>query len=344
MRHGAKFDPPNRFESVHVEWDEEVGEPSSHPTELLEDDSKSIVSENRSPDLPFRYSVNPYRGCIHGCSYCYARPTHEFLGLGAGLDFETKIVVKRNAGSLFRRFLGTPSYVPEPIAFSGVTDCYQPIERKLGLTRDCLEVASHCNQPIGIVTKNALVCRDVELLASMAERSLVHVYLSITTLRPELARIMEPRTSTPTARLRAIETLANAGIPVGVMTAPVIPGLNDEELPSLLRAARDVGASVAGYVLLRLPLTVEPVFFGWLEKELPEHADRVRSRICSTRDGQTNQSQFGTRMVGSGELAEQIRSLFRVFRAKYGFDDAFPQRRVDLFRPPQADNGQLELF
>lgn len=342
MRHGAKFDPPNRFESVHVEL-EDSGDEAARRIEYLDDASKSVVSENRSPDLPFRYSVNPYRGCAHGCSYCYARPTHEYLGLSAGLDFETKIVVKRQAPALFRDFLAKPSYSPEPIAFSGVTDCYQPIERKLELTRGCLQVASDCGQPIGIVTKNALVCRDLDLLHSMAERSLVHVYLSVTTLRPDLARSMEPRTSTPVARLRAIEQLADAGVPVGVMTAPMIPGLNDEELPAILKSARDSGASVAGYVLLRLPLTVEPVFFDWLSKEFPDQADRVHSRIRSTRDGATNQSEFGKRMIGSGPFAEQLRELFRVFRKKYGYRDEFPQRRTDLFRHPTS-NGQLRLF
>ncbi|MEL6108876.1 MAG: PA0069 family radical SAM protein [Planctomycetota bacterium] len=345
MRYGAKVDPPNRFESIHVEWDS-PGESSDIASRVnyFEDGSKSIVSENRSPDLPFRYSVNPYRGCIHGCAYCYARPTHEYLGLNAGLDFETKIIVKKDAPRLLRQFLAKPSYSPEPIAFSGVTDCYQPAERQFRLTRGCLEVADECRQPVGIVTKNALVCRDLDLLSSMARRSLVHVYVSITTLRAELAAELEPRTSTPAARLRTIQQLAAADVPVGVMTAPVIPGLNDSELPDLLRSARDAGATVAGYVLLRLPLTVEPVFMAWLDTVVPDQAERIRGRILATRDGATNQSEFGRRMVGTGELAEQIRGLFKVFRSKFGYADSFPARRVDLFRRPKPSNGQLELF
>lgn len=274
MRHGSNIDPPNRFETVHqeadlehLEWDQEHLRTLTHRRiEYVFDSSRSIVSENKSPDIPFRYSVNPYRGCGHGCAYCYARPGHEFLGFNAGLDFETKIVVKRDAAELLREFLSRKSWQPEPITFSGVTDCYQPAEGEFRLTRQCLEVAWECRQPVSIVTKNALVLRDRELLTRMADKGLVHVYLSITTLDPELARDMEPRTSIPTARLRAVRQLREAGVPVGVMIAPVIPGLNDCEIPQILNAAKEAGAITAGYILLRLPLTVEPVFIEWLHR------------------------------------------------------------------------------
>jgi DNA repair photolyase len=233
---GAHIRPANRFERVHVEADyaqiaddeaffEELGRPK---TQYLPDDSQSLVAQNDSPDVPFRYSVNPYRGCAHGCSYCYARPTHEYLGLDAGLDFETKVLVKRRAPELLREFLARPSWKPEPITFSGVTDCYQPVERELRLTSRCLEVALEARQPIGIITKNALVVRDLDLLVHMAALGLVHVHLSVTTLDAALGRSMEPRTSSPAARLRAVRELADAGVPVGVMVAPVIPGLNGQ--------------------------------------------------------------------------------------------------------------------
>ena len=344
MRHGARSDPPNRFESIHIDWDETSEPSSSRDIVYLEDASQSIVSENRSPDLSFRYSVNPYRGCAHGCAYCYARPTHEYLGLGAGIDFETKIVVKRDAPRLFREFLAKDSWKPEPIAFSGVTDCYQPIERSLELTRGCLTVAAESKQPLSIVTKNALVCRDVDLLSQLAHDGLVHVYVSITTLDPELARDMEPRTSTPSARLRAIETLAAAGVPAGVMVAPVIPGLNDHEMPTILKAARDAGASVAGYVLLRLPLSVEPVFSDWLERTRPRQSAKIMGRVRSTRGGKSNESTFGTRMTGSGEIAEQIGAMFRVLRHQLSYRSKLAPHRCDLFRRPPGSSEQLRLF
>ena len=248
MRHGSNLNPPNRFESTYsepdleqLEWDDEYLS-QSRRIAYIDDNSKSIVTENDSPDLNFRFSVNPYRGCAHGCSYCYARPFHEYLGYNAGLDFETKIMVKRDAAKLFRDFLSRSDWQPELIAFSGITDCYQPAEREFKLTRQCLEVASEANQPIGIVTKNALVVRDLELLTSMARRLLVHVSLSITTLDPQLAREMEPRTSIPAARLRAIRELSAAGVPVKVMVSPIIAGLNDHEVPEILKAAKEAGA------------------------------------------------------------------------------------------------------
>jgi len=258
---GAPINPPPRFEPTHqeadwdqVEYDEEFLAAQSRPrTEYLPDASQSIVSENDSPDIPFRYSLNPYRGCSHGCSYCYARPTHEYLGLSAGLDFETRIFVKHDAARLFRQFLSRPPWKPEPIVLSGVTDPYQPAEREFRITRQCLEVALQSRQPLDIITKNALILRDLDLLRDMADHQVVRVMLSLTTLDADLARAMEPRTSTPAARLAAIRTLAATGVPVQVMVAPVIPGLNDAEIPSLLAAAADAGARTAAYVLLRWP-------------------------------------------------------------------------------------------
>jgi DNA repair photolyase len=352
MRHGSRIDPPNRFETVHhqleleqLEWDDEyLRQIDRRKIEYLDDNSKTIVSENNSPDIPFRYSINPYRGCIHGCSYCYARPTHEYLGLSAGLDFETKIVVKRNAAILFREFLSRKSWVPEAITYSGVTDCYQPAERQFRLTRQCLEVADACSQPVNIITKNALVVRDLDILKRMAERDLVHAFVSITTLDPALARDMEPRTSIPAARLRAVQSLADAGVPVGVMVAPLIPGLNDHEVAEILAASKQAGATVAGYILLRLPLTVEPVFEEWVERARPEQADKILGRVRQTRGGKLNSAQWGTRMVGEGELADQIKMMFRVFRQKHDLGRALPPLDCSQFQPPQIQAGQMRLF
>jgi DNA repair photolyase len=327
---GSHINPANRFEAVHreddlehCEGDAEFLSDANRPAiEYLPDASQTVVSENHSPDIPFRYSVNPYRGCAHGCSYCYARPTHEYLGLNAGLDFETKILVKHDAPALLRAFLARPSWQPEPITFSGVTDCYQPAEREFRLTRQCLEVAWEARQPFGIITKNALVARDLDILGPMAEARLVHVFLSVTTLDPELGRIMEPRTSAPAARLRAVRALTAAGVPTGVMVAPVIPGLNDSEIPSLLAAAAEAGAQTAGYVMLRLPLTVRPVFLEWLERARPDSRARIENAIRSVRDGKLNSSQFGARLSGTGLLAEQIRDVSHVQK------EARPERQA----------------
>jgi DNA repair photolyase len=349
--HGSMIDPPNRFEKSHrvvdfdhVEWDLEYLEGlGSRPIEYLVDTSRSIVSRNDSPDVPFTYSVNPYRGCAHGCAYCYARNTHEYLGFNAGLDFETKILVKENAPELLREFLSRDAWQPEPITFSGVTDCYQPAERQFRLTRDCLAVALECRQPVGIITKNALVVRDIDLLAELARRQLVHVFLSMTTLDADLARTMEPRTSIPTARLRAIHSLAEAGVPVGVMTAPIIPSLNDSEIPAILTAAKEAGARAAGYVFLRLPLTVEPVFREWLTRTQPLKAERVEQRLKQSRRGNLNVSDWGERMRGSGEIADQIGQMFRVFSQRLGFEK-LPPLDIGQFQPPTPRSGQLRLF
>ena len=295
---GASGNVDNRFESVHRTVDLPLAEQPKTMTQFFDDQSISVVSENNSPDLPFRFSINPYRGCEHGCSYCYARPTHETLGMSAGLDFETKILVKHNVVDRLRQHLAKPRYVCYPLMLSGVTDPYQPAEGRLRLTRGVIELLMQCHHPVSIITKNALVERDVDLLSAMAEQGLSHVALSITTLDAGLARDMEPRTSSPAARLRAVRTLADASVPVRVMTAPIIAGLNDHEIPELLAAAADAGATSANYSVLRLPGAVEPVFFEWLSRVRPEAESRVRAGIARLRSGATNDSRFGHRMRG----------------------------------------------
>jgi DNA repair photolyase len=303
-------------------------------TEYLVDESQSIVSQNDSPDIPFRYSVNPYRGCAHGCSYCYARPTHEYLGFSAGIDFETKVLVKHRAPELLRQWLARPQWVPEMIAFSGVTDCYQPVERELELTRRCLEVAAECRQPIGIVTKNALVTRDLDWLQVLAAHRAVRVAMSVTTLDQSLAKVMEPRTSAPAARLRALAELAAAGIETQVMIAPVIPGLNDSEIPAILAAAREAGVQRAGYLLLRLPTTVSEVFCEWLKRCRPNEATKVETLVREAREGRLNSARFGERQRGRGAHADQIGQTFRVFAERLGLSGDLPPLNSKAFRPP----------
>jgi DNA repair photolyase len=349
---GSHINPPNRFglplyqpDFEHLESDEDALEKLRRPTtEFIPDRSKSVVTENHSPDIPFRYSLNPYRGCEHGCSYCYARPTHEYLGFSAGLDFETKIVVKEDAPELFRDFLAHDRWRPEPITLSGVTDCYQPAERRFLLTRRCLEVAVEARQPITIITKNALVLRDLDLLRDLATDDVIHVILSVTTLDADLARVMEPRTSTPEARLGAVRALADAGVPVMILIAPVIPGLNDSEIPAVLAAAKEAGARGAGWQLLRLPSTVAPVFVEWLKRERPEAAGKVEGRIRDVRGGKLNNAAFGERMRGTGELAKRIGDLFRLFARRHGLDGDLPPLDCTKFRPPISSSGQRRLF
>lgn len=352
MQHGAGIDPPNRFDRVHaepdladLEWDDEyLHGLTNRKIEYLRDDSKSIVAKNDSPDISFRYSVNPYRGCAHGCSYCFARPTHEYLGFSAGVDFETRVLYKPRAAELLREYLARPAWSADVIAFSGVTDCYQPIERKLRLTRGCLEVAAECRQPAAVITKNALVTRDVDLLQQLARHRAVRIALSITTLDQSLCRVMEPRTSAPAARLRALAELSAAGIETQVMIAPVIPGLNDSEIPAILAAARDAGAQRAGFLLLRLPSTVRPIFIDWLQQHRPNHAAKVESLIRATRGANLNESAFAARQRGQGEIADQIAQTFKVFSRKLGLDRELPPLNREAFRPPVPAGGQRRLF
>lgn len=348
-RRGAGFDPSNRFERIHIEMEPEGSTPGviALPilqTEVFHDESRSVVTENKSPDIGFRFSLNPYRGCEHGCTYCYARPTHETLGMSAGLDFETKIMAKPEAPKLLADFLRRPNYVCEPIVLSGVTDPYQPIERSLKITRQCLEVMLECGQPVELISKNRLMLRDLDLLKEFARRKLVSVSLAITTLDEQLQHEMEPRASSPLGRLDMMKQLSAAGIPVRLLIAPLIPGLTDSEVPSIMKAASLCGARSAGYVMLRLPYAVKDIFLDWLRRTYPRSFPRVISRIREIRAGQLNDSQFGTRMTGTGQLSETTAKMFRVFANKYGLNNVISPLDCSQFRPPSDPSGQLTLF
>ncbi len=342
---GTPTNPANRFEKLHFEPAEACDSPADGPrTQLYRDLSRGILSANDSPDLRFRYSLNPYRGCEHGCVYCYARPSHEYLGFSAGLDFETKIVVKENAPQLLRQRFLSPRWTPEVVALSGNTDCYQPCERALRITRACLEVFREFLNPVEIITKSALVTRDADLLAPLAEVDAAAVYVSLTSLDPELARTLEPRASTPARRLAAIRELTAAGISVGVMTSPIVPGLNDHEIPRLLEAAAGAGALTAGWTLLRLAQPLDTLFEQWLGQHYPERLRRVLQRIRECRDGKISDSRFGHRMRGKGAYAQQIDDLFRSAAYKHGLDARLPTPSASAFRRPPQAGDQLALF
>jgi DNA repair photolyase len=338
---GAALNPTNRFETLTVERDPEVQGPEQIETELLRDTSRSLIAFNDSPDVGFDASINPYRGCEHGCIYCYARPFHEYLGFSAGLDFETKILVKEDAPELLRKELSSKKWKPQTLALSGVTDPYQPVERKLEVTRRCLEVLAEFRNPVGIITKNELVTRDIDHLSVLAEHDAVAVNLSITTLDPEVARRMEPRASHPRERLKAVERLAAAGIPVGVMVAPVVPAITDHEMPKILEAVANAGASWAGYVVLRLPGAVTGLFEEWLERHFPDRKEKVLNRLRDLRGGQLYDPRFGKRMKGEGLFADQIRATFQTFVRRYGLDKPRPELSTASFRRP---GEQLGLF
>jgi len=341
---GAAKNPPNRFETLRYTPDPDWTDPESPlpKTHFLKDTSLSIITYNNSPDVGFDASINPYRGCEHGCIYCYARPTHEYLGFSAGLDFETKILVKENAPDLLRRELSSPRWRPQAVAMSGVTDPYQPVEQRLRLTRRCLEVFVEFRNPVMIVTKNYLVTRDMDLLGELARDKAAAVFISITTLDTSLSRTMEPRTSQPARRIVAIEELARAGVPVGVLVAPVIPGLTDHELPSIIAAAVQAGAQFAGHGLLRLPHGVAPLFEQWLTQHLPERKEKVLNRIRAIRGGKLNDSRLVSRMKGEGIFAEQIAALFSLACRKAGIVKRGPQLSTAAFRRPPG--AQLLLF
>jgi DNA repair photolyase len=341
---GAASNPANRFEKIRLERDEDWNpeEDPSPKTRFLRDLSQSIITYNDSPDIPFHASLNAYRGCEHGCSYCYARITHEYLGFSAGLDFETKIMVKENAPELLRRELSSPKWKPQTLAMSGVTDCYQPMERRLQLTRRCLAVLAEFRNPVSITTKNHLVTRDIDLLRELAAHHAVTVHLSINSLDGELARKLEPRAASPGLRLAAVEALAGADVPVGVLVAPVIPALNDHEIPSVLAAAKAAGAGWADTEILRLPLTVAPIFEQWLERNVPGKKNKVLSRIRAIRGGKLNDPRFGSRMRGEGIFADQISQMFHVARRKAGLPEDGPELSTAAFRRPQG--GQLSLL
>jgi DNA repair photolyase len=342
-RHGAEDNPPNRFERIAYAPDPDL-DPAEAPApgvQLYDDPTRQILATNDSPDVGFDVSVNPYRGCSHGCIYCFARPTHEYLGFSAGLDFETKIMVKRDAPALLRKALCAPGWRPRTIALSGVTDCYQPAERELRLTRGCLEVLAELRNPVMIVTKNRLVTRDADLLAELARHDAVSVLISLTTLDPALHRVMEPGSSAPRLRLAALEALAAAGVPAGVLVAPVIPGLTDHEVPALLEAAAGAGARFAGHVMLRLPYGVKGLFESWLERHFPERKQKVLNKILSVRGGRLNDPRFGSRLRGEGPWAEQIHALFEMGARRAGLAGGWPALSAAAFRRPGPQQTSL---
>jgi len=340
---GAASNPPTRFTPLRLERDPDW-DPAQDPlprTQFLEDHSRTIIATNESPDVGFEASLNPYRGCEHGCIYCYARPFHEYLGFSAGLDFESRILVKTDAPRLLRAALSAPRWQPTPLALSGVTDPYQPIERRLRLTRACLEVLAEFRNPVSVVTKNQLVTRDVDVLAELSRVGAALVFISVPTLDAELRRVLEPRTSPPAARLAAVATLAGAGVPVGVLVAPVIPGLTDHEIPAVLSAAARAGARFAGFILLRLPGAVAALFEDWLTRHFPNRKEAVLNRLRAMRGGRLSDSRFGWRMRGEGIFAEQIERLFEVARRKAGLAAHAPELSTAAFRRPAPTQGQL---
>jgi DNA repair photolyase len=339
---GAGHNPPNRFEPFRHELEVLPDEDASAPgTQFYQDKSRSIIAYNESPDVGFSASINPYRGCETGCSYCYARPTHEYLGFSAGLDFETKILVKNDAPHLLRRELASSRWQPQVLGISGVTDAYQPIERKLQLTRRCLEVLAEFRNPVAVITKHHLVSRDADLLAELARHEAAMVMLSITTLDSELRQKLEPRASHAEGRLAALRELSQAGVPVGVMVAPIIPGLNDHEIPAILQAAATAGARCAGYTTLRLPHGLGELFAAWLEQHCPQQKDKVLGRIRDLRGGKLNDSRFGKRMRGEGHLAQAIQQLFATARRRVGLDQRFPELSTAAFRRSRFEQGNL---
>ena len=352
---GVAENPTNRFERLAYEADLEFledelreDEPDAEatakipPTVYLRDPSKQPLSFNESPDLPFRASLNPYRGCAHGCVYCYARPTHEYLGFSAGLDFETRILVKEDLPALLRKALSSPRWQPQVVAISGVTDAYQPIDRQTRLTRRCLEVFVEFRNPVAIVTKSSLVVRDADLLAELAAHDAARVFVSITTLDRALHRVMEPRAAAPSQRLAAIEALAKVGIPVGVMVAPVIPGLTDHEAPAIVEAASRAGACTARHLMLRLPHGNKQLFEAWLERHFPERKDKVMNRVRAMRGGKLNDSRFHQRMRGSGFFADQTHAVFELACRRAGLSEDMPEASTAAFRRPPEP--QLSLF
>lgn len=342
---GTHWNPPNRFERLHVDrsgW-QDPDDPAPQ-TVLLDDTTRSILSKNDAPDVGFDVGLNPYRGCSHGCSYCYARPTHEYLGYSAGLDFETRIAVKRRAPKLLREALTSKRWTPQVIGLSGNTDAYQPAERRLRITRRCLEVLAEFRNPVTIITKSYLVTRDIDLLNELAKHEAVVVALSVTTLRNDLQRSMEPRAASPARRLGAIRVLADAGITVGVNVAPIVPGLTDHELPSILEAAADAGASFAGRITLRLPWGVKDIFQDWLERHAPDRKDKVLNRLREMHGGSLYDPRYEVRGRGQGPWAEQMSRLFRVTTDRLGLNPP-PLLSTASFRVPASARGpQMDLF
>lgn len=343
---GTNLNPDNRFENIKLEildeYLEEMKDEEVRPvTQFINDHTKSILSKNDSPDLSFMYSINPYRGCEHGCIYCYARPTHEYLGFSSGLDFETKIMIKKNAPALLEKELTKKSYQPQVIILSGNTDCYQPAERKLEITRELLKVFLKFKNPAAIITKNSLVERDLDILKDMNKLNLIGVTISIPTLDKKIAQVMEPRTATPSRRLQTVENLSNAGIYVNVNVAPVVPGLTDDTIPIVLKSVADAGAKSAARIILRLPWQNKELFVNWVNKNFPERANKILNRVKSLRDGELYNSDWGKRMSGEGEWADTVRQIFRINCQKYGLNKERNILRTDLF---ERNPAQEKLF
>lgn len=342
--HGAQIKIGNKFLKAqyvtdHIEGLDEPLIESPH-TQIFFETPKKIVNKVTSPDLSMMYSMNPYQGCEHGCIYCYARNTHEYYGFSAGLDFESKIIVKKNAATLLERHLLNKNWNAVPLMLSGNTDCYQPQEKKFEITRKMLKVLANYRHPVGLITKNSLILRDLDLLSDLAKDNLVHVYLSITTLNEDLRRVLEPRTVSGIKRLKTIEALAKAGVPTGVMNAPIIPGLNHHEIPAILKAAADHGALACGMTVVRLNGSIEKIFEDWLRRNFPDRFDKVWNQICSFHGGDVNDSQFGRRMSGEGNIADIIHQLHRASKKKYFADKKLPPYNLTLFR--KGGNFSLE--
>lgn len=341
---GTDKNPTNRFEKIdYIKEPIEPYEEERRPeTEFFKDTSQSLITYNDSPDTPSDASINVYRGCEHGCIYCYARPTHEYLSFSAGLDFETKILVKHDAPNLLRKELSKKNWKPRALMLSGNTDPYQPIEKELKLTRGCLEVLRDFRNPAGVVTKNALITRDIDLLKELAEFNAVSVTISVTTLDNKLVSVMEPRTSKPHLRFETIRKLSEAGIPTGVNIAPVLPGLTDSEIPEILKAAKDAGASYAGYIMLRLPHGVKDLFLDWLEEYFPDRKQKVINRLTELFGGKLYKAEFNIRGRGEGPYADQVRNMFKISCRKYGLNKEPRTLSTANFRNP--DKKQLGLF
>ncbi len=337
---GASHNPKNRFETLELspdpsEWNMEDEVPGRN-TIFYKDTTRTVLARNNSPDIGYDVSLNPYRGCEHGCVYCYARPTHEYLGFSLGLDFETKIMVKEEAPELLRRELAAPRWRPQVIGMGGVTDSYQPVERKLGLTRRCLEVLLDFRNPVTLVTKSHLITRDVDLLQELNALGAVSVAISLTTLNDDLWRVMEPRAASPARRLEAVRTLADAGIHVGVLTSPIIPGLNDVEIPNLVGAASEAGAQFAGYGLVHLPYGLKELFADWTKATFPERADKILNRIREMRGGKLNDPRFGHRMRGEGPFADSVADLHRLACKRAGLPKPRFYLSTKHFRVPHS--------
>ena len=343
---GAQYNPKNRFlkgqyVQEHVEGiDEWEHEPRQ--TQYIYDDSKTLVNKVTSPDVGMMYSANPYQGCEHGCIYCYARNSHEYWGYSAGLDFESRIVVKRNAPALLRKFFDNKNWVPAPISLSGNTDCYQPIERKMKITRQLLEICLEYRNPVGVLSKNALVLRDIDIIQELAKLNLVRVFSSITSTDEDLRRVLEPRTASYRSRLKMIETFSKAGVPTGIMNAPLIPGLNDMHIHDVLKAASNAGARWAGYTVVRLNGAIGPIFKDWLYKAFPDRAAKVWHQICECHGGEVNDSRFGNRIVGDGKFAELIKDQFQLYCRKYGLNKEKMEYNLSDFR--RVKQVQMSLF